>query len=119
MLNLISISQHPDVCINHFLSFSLSFINLSHLMMMDTLGVPSVQNICFVTDETTDAGCLGGGADLTVRSKMIRLAETIFWFWNHVRVPIPFALIPTHEVLQIFVSPLFLVADLNYTFLLS
>lgn len=74
--------------------------------------------------QTTDAGRLGGGGnpgatELTVRSEMIRLAETIFWFWNHVRVQILFALIPTHEVLQIFVSPLFLVADLNYTFLLS
>lgn len=50
-------------------------------------------------------------------SEMIRSAETVFWVWNHVCAQILFDLIPTHEVLQIFVSPLFLVADLHDKFL--
>lgn len=50
-------------------------------------------------------------------SEMIRLVETVFWLWNHVCAQILFDLIPTHEVLQIFVSPPFLVADLRDKFL--
>lgn len=42
---------------------------------------------------------------------------TIFWVWNRVCAQILFDLIPTHKVLQIFVSPPFLMADLHDKFL--
>lgn len=82
---------------NHFLRFSLSFVNLSHLVMKDSLGFL----LCKILTQTTDAGRSGahpGASEPTVRPELIRLAESIFWLWNHVRVQILFVLIPTHEV---------------------
>lgn len=82
---------------NHFLRFCLSFVNLSHLMMMDILGF----HLGKILTQTTDAGRSGahpGATEPTVSSELTRLAETIFWLWNHVRVQILFVLIPTHEV---------------------
>lgn len=66
-------------------------------MMMDTLGFHLSKTLM----QTTVAGRSGahpGASEPTVRPELIRLAETIFWLWNHVRVQILFVLISTHEV---------------------